>query len=140
MALPAPLRRPVVLLALVAVLAGAGLGLYFLLKKPALPGPDSPTYQEYVGLFEVGVDAREVYQFDIANTKLSGAIEKIPGEPAAWADRGLLHLRNNELPKARADLGKAHELAPDSPEVEALLGPLAEKEGNIDGAIDHYRK
>jgi tetratricopeptide (TPR) repeat protein len=137
------MRRPVVLVFLVAVLAGAGVGLYFLLKKPAppaLPGPDSPAYQEYAQLFQVGVAALDVDRFDIANAKLSKALETIPGEPAAWADRGLLHLRNNELPEARADLGRAHELAPDSAEVEALLGRLAEKEGKPDEAVAHFRK
>ncbi len=140
MALPAPLRRPVVVAFLLVVLVGAGAGLFYLLKKPPLPGPDTPAYQEYAELFQVGVAALDVDRFDIANTKLSAAIDKIPGEPAAWADRGLLHLRNNRLPDAAADLGKAHELAPDSPEIEALLGRLAEKEGHPDEAVAHYRQ
>src|SRR5262245_58195243 len=143
MAFPAPLRRPLVLLALVAVLVGSAVGLFFLLRKlsrPPLPGPESPVYQEYAELFQVGVAALDVDRSDLANTKLTEAIGKIPEEPAGWADRGLLHLRNNELPAAAADLNKAHELAPDSPEVEALLGRLAEKEGKPAEAVAHYRK
>src|SRR5207237_204098 len=53
---------------------------------------------------------------------------------------GLLHLRNNQLTEAAADLKRAHELAPDSPEIETLLGRLAEKQGRFAQAADHYRK
>jgi cytochrome c-type biogenesis protein CcmH/NrfG len=140
---PALFRRPVALVLLVAALAGAGAGLFFLLRKPpapALPGPDSPAYQEYADLFQVGVAALDVDRFDLANTKLTAAIQRIPEEPAAWADRGLIHLRNNELKEAETDLNKAHELAPDSPEIESLLGRLAEKGGRFAEAADHYRK
>src|SRR5689334_22715174 len=122
-------RRLVVLAALLAVVAGAGLGLYVFFRKPPrppLPGPDSPLYQEYAAAFLVGVAALDVDRYELSNNKLSEAIAKVPEEPAAWADRGLLRLRNNELTEAAADLQHARELAPDSPEIDALLGHLAE--------------
>src|SRR5262249_15398860 len=62
------------------------------------------------------------------------------GEPAAWANRGLVHLRENELKEAATDLAEAHKLAPESAEIENLLGWLAQKQGRFDKAADHFRK
>jgi tetratricopeptide (TPR) repeat protein len=144
MPLPAPPRRVLVLVLLVAVLAGASTALYFVFRKPpgppTVPGPDSPVYQEYVDLFQIGLAALDVDRSEEADKKFSAAIQKIPDEPAAWADRGLVHLRNNRLKEAAADLQQAHKLAPDSPQIEALLGRLDEKQGRFAEAANHYRK
>src|SRR5262249_20774466 len=50
------------------------------------------------------------------------------------------YLRNNRLAEAAADLKKARELARDRPEIETLLGLLAEKRGAFDDAVGHLRK
>src|SRR5262249_39954482 len=130
-----PSQRSVLLLVLVVLVVGAvGGGVYFLLRKkppPELPGPDSPVYLEYVHAFQVGVAALDAANYDLALKRLTEAIEKVPGEPAGWANRGLVHLRENRLKEAAADLRKARELAPDSPEVANLLGWLAEKQGRF---------
>src|SRR4051794_8923941 len=111
-------RRGLLLLALVSVaLAGTGVGTYFLWwgkkPKPELPGPDSPEYQEYVEEFQIGVAALDAANYDLALERLTRAIEKVPEEPAGWANRGLVHLRENRLKEAAADLKQAHERASD---------------------------
>ena len=77
---------------------------------------------------------------EIGGAKLDQAIQLIPEEPAGWADRGLMYLRGNELNKAAADLAKAHDLAPESGQIEALLGWLARKQGKFADAVGHFRK
>src|SRR5205809_3612517 len=122
MAFPLRSRRSVALLLVVAGIAGAGVGAFILFGKkssPAeLPGPDSSTYQEYVEAFQVGVAGLDAGNYIIGLDRLNRAIEMIPEEPAAWADRGLLHLRRDELKDATTDLQRAHELAPESSQVE----------------------
>ena len=129
---------------LLFVLAGAGVATYFLMwnkPQPApLPPPGSALYEEYAEAFQVGVAALDAGLHDLAQKKLTEAIEKIPEEPAAWANRGLLHLRHNEQREAAADLQRAHELAPDSSEIESLLGLLADRQGKLSDAAAHYRK
>src|SRR5262245_16565688 len=134
-------RRGILLLILVVVAVGAGVGAYFLWwQKPALPGPDSPVYQEYVEAFQIGVAALDTGEYDLALKRLSEAIEKVPDEPAAWANRGLLHIRKNEPKEAADDLKQAKKLAPDSAEVDNLLGWLAYTRHRFPEAADHFRK
>src|SRR5437763_16336748 len=109
-------RAPLVLGVAVLVLAGLGVAAYFLWprpKPPELPGPGSPAYAEYARAFEVGTAALEVDRPELALQNLSAAVERIPEEPAAWANRGIRSLRDTRLDEAAPDLQRAHELAPD---------------------------
>ena len=134
-----PLSRSRSLVLVLGLVVLAGLGLILLRAKP-LPGPESPTYQTYAEAFQLGTAGLDADRRGIADRNLSTAIETIPEEPAAWANRGLLHLRNNEFKEATRDLERASRLAPDSPEIEILLGLLAEKQGKFDQALKHLRK
>ncbi|HLW66371.1 MAG TPA: FG-GAP-like repeat-containing protein [Gemmataceae bacterium] len=107
---------------------------------PELPEPSSPAYEQYAEAFETGTAAMDADMNNVASENLTKATKIVPREPAAWANRGLLYIRENRLPEATADLNKAHELAPDSPEVDLLLGLLADKKGNYDEAIAHLRR
>jgi tetratricopeptide (TPR) repeat protein len=134
-------RRNLVLLGVLLVLAGGGVAAYFLWPRPsALPAPGSPVYDEYLRAFQVGTAALDAGREEIARPKLTRAVELIPGEPAGWANLGLLSLRKNELAEAARDLKRASTLAPDSGEIEALLGLLARKQGRLAEAVAHFRK
>ena len=124
----------------VVLAAGAAAG-YFIWFRSHLPGPNTPQYDAYVRLFQVGVARMESgFQPEVAEDRLTKAIDLVPGEPAAWADRGLLYLRNNNLPKAASDLKEAHRLAPENTAVEAMLGQLARRQGKLPEAVAHLRK
>src|SRR5436190_823745 len=125
-----PFLRSRVLLAVGSVLVVAllaGVGIYLGRSRPQLPAPGSPAYEEYAEAFQVGTAALDSDLLPMATEKLNLAIEKIPQEPAAWANRGLMHLRGNQLDKAAADLQRASALAPGNANIEELLGYLAER-------------
>ena len=124
---------------LFAALVAAGLGAFVWLRQTGLPEPGTPRYEEYVESFDVGVAALDVDQTLLAQEKLDKAIQLVPQEAAAWANRGLLYLRLNQADKAAADLKQAHALAPDSGEIEALLGLLDQQQGRFADAAAHYR-
>ena len=104
-------RRIILMLSLTLALALTGTAAYFLWPRPpALPQPGSPRYVEYVHTFQVGVAALDSgMRPELALPKLTHAIDLIPDEPAGWANRGLLHLRNNNLTEADKDqiMGKS---------------------------------
>src|SRR5258708_5403404 len=108
------LRNPRVYLA-AGLLAFVGIGAaayYWWPRQPPLPERDSPVYQEYQRAFQVGVAAMDAKNEEHrVRPKLERAIEIVPGEPAAWANLGLFHLRNNDLKQAADNLKRARELA-----------------------------
>src|SRR4051812_39264094 len=112
------LRRRRVLVPVVAITLLAALGLTVYLvwwNRPALPAPGSPRYEEYAEAFEAGTAAGETSLLTaMALEKLSRAIELIPQEPAAWANRALVHLRSSKgddsLRQAAADAARASQL------------------------------
>jgi Tfp pilus assembly protein PilF len=129
------------LLLLLVILAGLGVAAYFFYpRRPALPAPGTPAYEQYVEAFEVGVAALDADRAELATTRLGQAIDTIPQEPAAWADRGLVYLRDKQADRAAADLRRAEELAPDNGPIQALLGLLAQQQGQFAEAAEHYRK
>src|SRR5262249_1862316 len=71
---------------------------------------------------------------------LTRAIELIPEEPAAWANRGLFYLRTNQPEKAAPDLERARQMAPDNLDIQKLLGLLAQRRGQFGEAAAQLRK
>lgn len=133
-------RRNLRILGLVLVLAGGGVAAYLLWPRP-LPEPGSPKYVEYVRAFQVGVAALDApARRPLAQANLDRAIELIPSEPAGWANRGLLYLRTNDLPKAERDLAQADKLAPNNGEIASLRGHLARQQGRFAEAAGYLRK
>jgi Tfp pilus assembly protein PilF len=115
-------------------------GGFILWRSAQLPGPGTERYERYVRLFQVGEAAADTDQPELANTRLSEAIALIPQEPAAYADRGLLELRLNQLDAAGRDLAEAQRLAPGNWEIEAMLGHLDRARGRFADAAAHFRK
>jgi hypothetical protein len=108
---------------------------------PSLPQPGSPLYEEYTEAFQVGTAALDSNQlYDRAVEKLTEAIDKVPQEPAGWANRGICYLRIPDLKKAANDLQHAAKLAPGNAEIEALRGYLADRSDRTADAVAHFRK
>jgi Tfp pilus assembly protein PilF len=115
-------RRTIVFtVAFSIVAAGIGIG-YRLWSRPDLPDPGTPRYEAFVEAFQVGVAALDSGVTQVADEHLSRALELVPAEPAAWADRGLLYVRNGRLPEAARDLEQAYRLAPGEADVLKLVG------------------
>ena len=134
-------RNPLLLLvAAVLVLAAAGVAGYFAWKRTKLPLPGTPRYEEYVEAFNIGVAALDVGVGDEAEKNLNRAIELVPQEPAAWANRGLFYLRSRQFPKAASDLAEAERLAPDDPAIQSFMAMLDEQEGRLAQASARFRK
>jgi len=105
-----------------------------------VPSPGSEPYQKAVTAFYTGVTAIQVGENFRAGEQLSTAAELAPGEPAVWANRGLLALRTNELQSAADHLGRARDLAPDHSAIQHLSGLLAREQGAYEQASTYLRR
>jgi tetratricopeptide (TPR) repeat protein len=134
------MSRPRTLLTvlLAVVVALVVLGVWVMQQR--LPGPGSPRYEEYVDLFQVGLAAVDADVPQIAEEKLSKAVAVIPEEPAGWADRGLVYLRQGQLKEAAHDLEEAQRLAPENHQVRKLLGILEQRRERYAEAAYYLRQ
>ena len=105
-----------------------------------LPKVDSKEYRDLVSAFYVGLAGLQTGEDVRAKTKLTLATQIAPGEPASWANLGLLAVRQQEFDAAYADVEKARALAPDNSRIEALLGLIESKRGRLPEAIAHLKQ
>ncbi len=131
-------RILLVAVAAVALLLLAGVA-YLVGHHASLPAPGSEKYEQYVEAFDVGIAALDADVPQIAQESLTKAIDLVPSEPAAWADRGLLLIRDGRLDEALADLHKAERLAPDNAAIQQLLGIAEQRRGQLAAAAEHFR-
>jgi tetratricopeptide (TPR) repeat protein len=104
-----------------------------------LPAKSSPIYAEAVSAFYVGLGALQVGDDIHAESKLSEFTTLVPGEPAGWADWGVLALRQRKLDVAAQRLERARSLAPANDRIAQLLGYLESSRGNSAAAIADWR-
>jgi Tfp pilus assembly protein PilF len=105
-----------------------------------LPTRSSPQYNELVRTFYIGLAALQVGHDVQADAKLQQFTQLAPGEPAGWANWGLLALRQRNYDTAAERLNKARDLAPDNSDIFYLLGLLESSRGNTAEAIKDLRK
>ena len=109
-------------------------------SRKGLPGPSSPEYAKLVSAFYVGLSALQVGDDVRAQSSLQQATQLAPGEPAAWANWGILALRQRNFDPAAERLNRALKLAPKDGRLYYLLGLLGTAHGDSQQAIDNYRK
>ena len=102
--------------------------------------PSPQAYAEAVTAFYTGLSAMQTTQEVLARQKFDRVIALVPQEPAAWADRGLLLLRQQDLDKGTADLTHASELAPANAAIQRLLALAQGRRGNLADALTHWRR
>ncbi|HEX8844062.1 MAG TPA: FG-GAP-like repeat-containing protein [Pyrinomonadaceae bacterium] len=107
---------------------------------PKLPEKSSNEYNDTVRAFYVGLAALQVGDDVRAETELTKATQLAPDEPAAWANLGLLSLRQRNLDAAGERLEKARALAPDNSRIYVLLAMLESNRGRSAETINHLRK
>ncbi|MGH9935428.1 MAG: tetratricopeptide repeat protein, partial [Blastocatellia bacterium] len=105
-----------------------------------MPTPDSKEYRDLITAFYVGLAGLQTGEDVRAKEKLTLATEIAPGEPAAWANLGLLAVRQQEFDTAYEKVEKARSLAPDNSQIEALLGLIESRRGKLPEAAAHLKK
>ncbi|HEV7842574.1 MAG TPA: tetratricopeptide repeat protein, partial [Pyrinomonadaceae bacterium] len=105
-----------------------------------VPAKSSKEYNDTVRAFYVGLAALQVGDDVRAESELTKATELAPDEPAAWANLGLLNLRQRNPDKAAERLEKARSLAPDNSRIHMLLAILESTRGRFTEAIAALRK
>jgi Tfp pilus assembly protein PilF len=105
-----------------------------------LPKPDSKEYRDLVTAFYVGLAGLQTGEDVRAKEKLTQATQIAPGEPASWANLGLLAVRQQEFDAAYEKTEKARALAPDNSQIEAQLGLIESRRGKLSEATAHFKK
>src|SRR5262245_10955351 len=91
-----------------------------------LPKPDSQEYRDLVTAFYVGLAGLQTGEDIRAKEKLTRATEIAPGEPAGWANLGLLAVKEQGVDAAYEEVEKDSGLAPDTRHIETRLGASGE--------------
>src|ERR1700689_5276172 len=105
-----------------------------------LPKPATQAYLDEVTAFYVGLAALQVGDDVRADSTLQRATQLAEGEPAGWANWGVLALRQGNFDAAAQRLGRAQKLAPQNDQIHYLSGVLESKRGNSSQAIAELRK
>ncbi|MGC2503811.1 MAG: tetratricopeptide repeat protein, partial [Silvibacterium sp.] len=133
------MNRPVVTTA-ASILAAVALLATGCHSGGRLPDPSSKGYAEEVSAFYVGLAALQVGDDVRAQSTLEQATQLAPGEPAAWANWGILALRQRNFDPAAERLNRARQLAPQNGQMYYLLGLLGSARGDSQQAIINLRK
>jgi hypothetical protein len=104
------------------------------------PRVSDETYGQAVTAFYVSLAAMQTSQDLHARQELEKLIGLVPQEPAAWANLGLLLLRQQQIDEGAARLAKASELAPRNAHVERLVALSESLKGNLEASIRHWRR
>jgi tetratricopeptide (TPR) repeat protein len=130
-------------------IAAAGLGLIAAAVAGALvvrrsnvglPSASSPAYEETTRHFYRGLAQLQVGLLDDAKREFAGATELAPGEPAAWANLGIAHLRLGEFDAASEPITRAAALLPRDSDLALLEGQMETSRGRLDQGLAHLRR
>jgi tetratricopeptide (TPR) repeat protein len=132
--------KPPVAVCVLAILCGGSLMLFSGCGRNKLPRKSSTEYIAFVSTFYTGLAALQVGDDVRAENKLGQATQIAPGEPAGWADWGILALRQRNFDVAAQRLGAARDLVPKNDHIYYLLGVLESNRGRSAEAIADWRK
>jgi Tfp pilus assembly protein PilF len=131
-----PFRNELLLLltgAVIALFSGCQAGSKF-------PEKNSKAYADVVSAFYVGLSALQVGDDVHAERELSEVTHLVPGEPAGWANWGILALRQRNYDAAAQRFQQAHDLAPKNDHIYSLMGLLESQRGNSARALADLRQ
>jgi Tfp pilus assembly protein PilF len=109
-------------------------------RRAALPDDNTPAHTEALRAFYVGLSALQVGDDVRAEEKLGEVTRLAPDEPAAWANLGLLYLRQRQFERAAESLERARQLAPEQASLYVLQGLLESSRGNSAESVKRYRR
>ena len=108
-------------------------------SRGKLPDPASPEYRKVVSAFHIALAALQIGDDANADSHLAVVTKLAPGEPAGWANWGLLALRQRNFDVAAQRLDQARSLAPQNAHVIRLSGILERNRGRTAEAIADLR-
>ena len=109
-------------------------------RAEQLPDKSSKEYNDIVRAFYVGLAALQVGDDVRAEKQLAQVTTLVPGEPAGWANWGLLALRQRNFDSATERLERARSLEPDNDQIHYLIGLLEKGKGRSAEAIAALRR
>lgn len=108
--------------------------------QSGLPKPGSGQYRDLVRAFYIGLAALQSGDDVRAAEKLRLSTQLAPGEPASWANLGLLAARQQDFEAAYKNIAQALSLAPRNSRIEALIGEVEALRGKLPEGIGHLRR
>ena len=102
-------------------------------------GMEDEAYQKAVSDFYVSLAASQTEEARFAFNKMNEVATAFPGEPAAWANLGVMAMRQGNYDLAEERFGQALELAPQNSTILFLSGIFENRRGNIDAAVVSLR-
>ena len=108
--------------------------------RSGLPEPGSKAYRDYVSAFYVGLAALQVGDDVRADRELGRTAQIVSGEPAGWANWGILALRQRNFEAAAERLHRAENLSDNNDQIYYLLGLVEAGRGRSAEAIADLRK
>ncbi len=105
-----------------------------------IPAIGSDAYRALCSAFYLGLAALQSGEDVNARKGLTRATELAPGEPAGWADLGLLQFRQQDYDGAYQSVQKAQALVPENSRIEALLGVIESRRGKTTETLDHLKR
>ncbi len=121
-------------------MAGALLFWTACSRNSNLPAVGSDQYRQLCAAFYLGLAALQSGEDVNARKGLTRATELAPGEPAGWADLGLLQFRQQDYDGAYQSMEKAQKLVPNNSRIEALLGTIESRRGKTNETLDHLKR
>jgi len=109
-------------------------------RNSGLPEVGSKQYRDFCSAFYVGLAGLESGEDVRANRELTRATQTVPAEPVAWADLGVLQIRQQQFDAAFTSVEKARALAPGSSRIEEILGLIESRRGKVSESLAHLRK
>lgn len=108
-------------------------------RESGLPKPGSQQYTDMCSAFFLGVAGLQAGEDVRAREYLTRSTQIAPGEPAGWADLGILQVRQQQFDAASASFEKARSLAPEDSRIEAMIGLAESRRGHLQEAIGHLK-
>jgi Tfp pilus assembly protein PilF len=109
-------------------------------RAEKLPDQSSQEYRDAVRAFYVGLAALQAGAEVRAGEEMTRVTQIAPGEPSAWANLGLLAIKQRELDAAAERLEKARGLAPENSRIILMQATLESSRGNLAQATSLLRR
>jgi Tfp pilus assembly protein PilF len=109
-------------------------------RNSGLPQPGTKAYTDLCSSFYLGLAGLQSGEDVRAKEYLTRSTQIAPGEPAGWADLGILQVRQQQFDAAFTSVDKARSLDPSDSRIEALLGLVESRRGKLSEAGGHLKK